>query len=50
MDIKYDHNHLRITRVIRSLRLLANDQVADGFKDKMLSLVGDNLYLIDQTC
>ena len=28
----YDHNHLRISRVIKSLRLLINDESADGFK------------------
>jgi len=45
---KYDHNHLRITRVIKSLRLLASDEVADEFRDKMLRLAGDKLNLIDQ--
>jgi hypothetical protein len=34
-----DHNHLRITRIIRSLRLLAGDADADGFRDKLLALV-----------
>ena len=46
---KYDHNHLRITRVIKSLRLLASDEVADEFRDKVLALAGDNLNLVDQT-
>ena len=45
---KYNHNHLRITRVIRSLRLLASDEVADEFRDKVLAVVGDNLNLVDQ--
>ena len=45
---KYNHNHLRITRVIKSLRLLASDEAADEFKDKVLVLAGDNLNLIDQ--
>jgi len=44
---KYDHNHLRITRVIKSLRLLASDEAADEFRDKTLSLAGDKLNLID---
>ena len=44
----YDHNHLRITRVIRSLRLLTSDEAADEFRDKMLSLIGDELDLVDQ--
>ena len=45
---RYDHNHLRITRVIKSLRLLASDEAADTFRDKVLALAGDNLNLIDQ--
>ena len=45
---KYDHNHLRITRVIKSLRLLASDEAADSFRDKVLALAGDNLNLVDQ--
>ena len=45
---KYDHNHLRITRVIKSLRLLASDENADEFRDKVLVLAGDNLNLVDQ--
>jgi len=45
---KYNHNHLRITRVIKSLRLLASDEAADEFRDKMLALAGDRLNLVDQ--
>lgn len=45
---KYNHNHLRITRVIKSLRLLASDGSADEFRDKVLALAGDNLNLVDQ--
>ena len=45
---KYNHNHLRITRVIKSLRLLASDEAADEFRDKVLALAGDNLNSIDQ--
>jgi len=45
---KYNHNHLRITRVIKSLRLLASDVAADEFRDKVLALAGDNLNLVDQ--
>ena len=44
----YNHNHLRITRVIKSLRLLASDKAADEFRDKVLALAGDNLNLVDQ--
>ena len=46
--IKYNHNHLRITRVIKSLRLLASDKAADEFRDKVLAVAGDNLNLVDQ--
>lgn len=35
-----DHNHLRITRIIRSLRLLAGDAPADGFRIHILGLLG----------
>ena len=31
-----DHNHLRITRIIRSLRLLVGDDQADAFKAAIL--------------
>ena len=44
----YDHNHLRITRAIKSLRLLTSDQAADAFRDKVIALAGDNLNLVDQ--
>ena len=45
---KYNHNHLRITRAIKSLRLLTSDKAADEFKDKVLAVAGDNLNLVDQ--
>ena len=35
----HDHNHLRITRIIRSLRLLRGDAEADAFRDAILSFV-----------
>jgi len=34
-----DHNHRRITRIIRSLRLLVGDDQADAFKSVILSRV-----------
>ncbi len=34
-----DHNHLRITRIIRSLRLLRGDEEADAFRDAILQRV-----------
>ena len=45
---KYNHNHLRITRLIRSLRLLASDEAANEFRSKVLAAAGDSLNLIDQ--
>ena len=35
----HDHNHLRITRIIRSLRLLRGDGEADAFRAAILSMV-----------
>lgn len=35
----HDHNHLRITRIIRSLRLLRGDAEADAFRAAVLSMV-----------
>jgi len=32
----HDHNHLRITRIIRSLRLLSGDAAADAFREAVL--------------
>lgn len=34
-----DHNHLRITRIIRSLRRLRSDQAADGFRATIFAKV-----------
>jgi hypothetical protein len=33
-----DHNHLRITRIIKSLRLLCGNDAADGFRAHILAL------------
>ena len=44
---KYDHNHLRITRAIKSLRLLASNEAADEFKNMVFEYLGDDLNLID---
>ena len=38
----HDHNHLRITRIIRSLRLLAGEAPADAFRSAILARVGQN--------
>ena len=45
----HNHNHLRITRVIKSLRLLVGDGAADKFKSNVLSLAGDELDQISET-
>jgi len=44
----YDHNHLRIIRAIKSLRLLSGDQAADAFRDKVIASAGNNLNLVDE--
>ena len=45
---KYNHNHLRITRMVKSLRLLTDDKEADEFKAAVFDLLGDDLDLIDR--
>lgn len=35
----HDHNHLRITRIIRSLRLLSGQEQADAFKSLVMARV-----------
>ena len=39
---QYNHNQLRITRVIECLRLLVSDEEADNFYDNVLELLKDN--------
>lgn len=34
-----NHNHLRVTRIIKSLRLLHSDQFADQFKQAILTMI-----------
>jgi len=36
--VPHDHNHLRITRIIKSLRLLRGDDEADEFRAMILGL------------
>ena len=36
-----DHNHLRITRIIKSLRLISGDAAADAFKRSIEALAED---------
>ena len=37
----FDHNHLRITRIIKSLRILAGAVAADTFKHAIVDLAAD---------
>ena len=37
-----DHNHLRITRIIQSLRLLVSDKEADAFYVSIMAMLADN--------
>ena len=37
-----DHNHLRITRIIKSLRLLVSDKEADTFYISVMAMLADN--------
>ena len=43
----YDHNHLRITRVIKSLRLISGDEAADQFKTAVIGLAYEGIKLIN---
>ena len=42
----YDHNHLRITRVIKSVRLLTGNLIADAAKDKIFTILGERISII----
>ena len=42
----YDHNHLRITRTIKSLRLLVGNNEADQFRKNLLLILGDKINTI----
>ena len=42
-----NHNHLRITRVIKSLRMLCGDDEANGFKYWVAGQLGDKIDRID---
>lgn len=39
----YDHNHLRISRAIKSLRLLVNEDAANSFKHWVARELGDDI-------
>ena len=38
---RQEHNHLRITRIIRSLRLILGDDAADSFRAEIETLAAD---------
>ena len=42
-----DHNHLRITRAIKSLRLIHSEEEADKFKRNIFNLIEGNEYKIN---
>ena len=42
-----NHNHLRVTRIIKSLRLLHSDQLADQFKQAVLAMIEDRAASIN---
>jgi len=44
----YNHNHLRITRMIKSLRLLQSDKSAEELKEWLSNYLGDNIRKIDK--
>ena len=44
---EYDHNHLRISRVIKCLRLLVSDEEANTFKYWVAGQLGDQIDLIN---
>ena len=46
--VKYNHNHLRITRAIKSTRLLVSDAEANSFRDGVFLLLREDLVLIDE--
>ena len=45
---KYDHKQLRITRAIRSLRLLVGDIEADNFRQSIFDYLGEDVDLIGE--
>ena len=46
--LSYNHNHLRITRVIKSLRLLSGDDEAHRFKYWVAGELGDRIDIINE--
>ena len=46
---RYDHNQLRITRAIESLRLLVSNEEADSFRESVLSLLEPAYRISERT-
>ena len=46
---RYDHNQLRITRVIECLRLLVSNEEADSFRKSVLSLLDPDNRISETT-
>ena len=44
----YDHNHLRITRAIKSLRLLVSQEIAERFLNSVFDITGDRVDVVRQ--
>ena len=44
---RYDHNHLRITRALKSLDLLISKKEATSFKSAIFNMLGSKIGLID---
>ena len=44
----YDHNHLRITRAIKSLRLLVSQETAEAFLNSVFTITGDRIENVGQ--
>ena len=42
----YDHNHLRITRAIKSLRLLLSKEKAEAFLNSVFEITGDRVNVL----
>ncbi len=44
---KYDHNHLWITRAIKSIRLLVGSHEAENFRESVFEMLGEEKSKID---
>lgn len=45
----YNHNQLRITRVIKCLRLLVGDEAADHWRERVITFVGVTSSIPDES-